>query len=157
VTINASVKTIAVTQPMTRLMSSVIFAAFAFKFRKVREALSRLAGAQLTFVALTLRHLSFNNEHTRRAQREGPRGWYLPTVQTQGNPRKWGSSFQTPAAGLKCFGFRKCRQEHITGSRIVPFNAAMREGAESIEDMLDEQFRLMYRTARARRRESLAA
>jgi hypothetical protein len=42
------------------------------------------------------------------------------------------------------------------------FNAAMREGAESIEDMLDEQFRrrfgeLMYRTARARRRESLAA
>ena len=42
------------------------------------------------------------------------------------------------------------------------FNAAMREGAESIEDMLDEQFRrrfgeLMYRTAHARRRESLAA
>ena len=42
------------------------------------------------------------------------------------------------------------------------FNAAMREGAESIEDMLDEQFRrrfgeLMYRTARARQRESLAA
>jgi hypothetical protein len=42
------------------------------------------------------------------------------------------------------------------------FNAVMREGAESIEDMLDEQFRrrfgeLMYRTARARRRESLAA
>jgi len=42
------------------------------------------------------------------------------------------------------------------------FNAAMREGAESIEYMLDEQFRrrfgeLMYRTARARRRESLAA
>jgi hypothetical protein len=42
------------------------------------------------------------------------------------------------------------------------FNAAMRDGAESIEDMLDEQFRrrfgeLMYRTARARRRESLAA
>lgn len=42
------------------------------------------------------------------------------------------------------------------------FNAAMREGAESIEDMLDEQFRrrfgeLIYRTARARRRESLAA
>jgi hypothetical protein len=38
----------------------------------------------------------------------------------------------------------------------------MREGAESIEYMLDEQFRrrfgeLMYRTARARRRESLAA
>src|SRR5262245_26253578 len=35
------------------------------------------------------------------------------------------------------------------------FNAAMREGAQSIEDMLDEQFRrrfgeLMYRTARAR-------
>jgi hypothetical protein len=29
--INASVKTIAVTQPMTRPMSSVIFAAFAFK------------------------------------------------------------------------------------------------------------------------------
>jgi len=42
------------------------------------------------------------------------------------------------------------------------FNAVMREGADSIEDMLDEQFRrrfgeLMYRTARARRRESLAA
>jgi serine phosphatase RsbU (regulator of sigma subunit) len=42
------------------------------------------------------------------------------------------------------------------------FNAAMREGAESIEYMLDEQFRrrfgeLMYRTARAKRRESLAA
>ena len=42
------------------------------------------------------------------------------------------------------------------------FNAAMREGAESIEDMLDEQFRrrfgeLMYRTARARRRKALAA
>ena len=42
------------------------------------------------------------------------------------------------------------------------FNAAMRGSAESIEDMLDEQFRrrfgeLMYRTARARRRESLAA
>ena len=42
------------------------------------------------------------------------------------------------------------------------FNAAMRGSADSIEDMLDEQFRrrfgeLMYRTARARRRESLAA
>ena len=42
------------------------------------------------------------------------------------------------------------------------FNTAMREGVESIEDMLDEQFRrrfgeLMYRTARARHRESLAA
>ena len=42
------------------------------------------------------------------------------------------------------------------------FHAVMREGADSIEDMLDEQFRrrfgeLMYRTARARRRESLAA
>src|SRR5262249_6092084 len=42
------------------------------------------------------------------------------------------------------------------------FNAAMRGSTESIEDMLDEQFRrrfgeLMYRTARARRRESLAA
>ena len=42
------------------------------------------------------------------------------------------------------------------------FNAVMREGADSIEDMLDEQFRrrfgeLMYRTARARRRELLAA
>ena len=42
------------------------------------------------------------------------------------------------------------------------FNAAMRGSAETIEDMLDEQFRrrfgeLMYRTARARRRESLAA
>jgi hypothetical protein len=42
------------------------------------------------------------------------------------------------------------------------FNAVMREGADSIEDMLDEQFRrrfgeLMYRTASARRRESLAA
>jgi len=42
------------------------------------------------------------------------------------------------------------------------FNAIMREGADSIEDMLDEQFRrrfgeLMYRTARAKRRESLAA
>jgi len=42
------------------------------------------------------------------------------------------------------------------------FNAAMRGSAESIEDMLDEQFRrrfgeLMYRTARAKRRESLAA
>src|SRR5262245_14153185 len=42
------------------------------------------------------------------------------------------------------------------------FSAVMREGAESIEDMLDEQFRrrfgeLMYRTARARSRESLAA
>ena len=42
------------------------------------------------------------------------------------------------------------------------FNAVMRDGADSIEDMLDEQFRrrfgeLMYRTARARRRESLAA
>jgi hypothetical protein len=42
------------------------------------------------------------------------------------------------------------------------FNAAMRDGAESIEDMPDEQFRrrfgeLMYRTARARCRESLAA
>jgi hypothetical protein len=42
------------------------------------------------------------------------------------------------------------------------FNAAVRDGAESIEDMLDEQFRrrfgeLMYRTARARSRESLAA
>ena len=41
------------------------------------------------------------------------------------------------------------------------FNAAMRDGAESIEDMPDEQFRrrfgeLMYRTARASR-ESLAA
>ncbi len=41
------------------------------------------------------------------------------------------------------------------------FNVVMREG-DSIEDMLDEQFRrrfaeLMYRTARARRRESLAA
>ena len=41
------------------------------------------------------------------------------------------------------------------------FSAVMREGAESIEDMLDEQFRrrfgeLMYRTARASR-ESLAA
>jgi len=38
----------------------------------------------------------------------------------------------------------------------------MREGADSIEDMLDEQFRrrfgeLMYRTARARRRELFAA
>jgi hypothetical protein len=36
------------------------------------------------------------------------------------------------------------------------FNAVMREGADSIEDMLDEQFRrrfseLIYRTARARR------
>ena len=85
-TINASVKTIAVTQPMTRLMSSVIFAAFAFKFRKVREALSRPAGAQLTFVpALTLGHLSFNNEHSRRAQREGPRGM-APT--NRPDPRK---------------------------------------------------------------------
>ena len=42
------------------------------------------------------------------------------------------------------------------------FNAVMRDGADSIEDMLDEQFRrrfgeLIYRTARARRRESLAA
>jgi hypothetical protein len=42
------------------------------------------------------------------------------------------------------------------------FNAMMRDGVDSIEDMLDEQFRrrfgeLMYRTARARRRESLAA
>jgi hypothetical protein len=42
------------------------------------------------------------------------------------------------------------------------FNAVMRDGADSIEDMLDEQFRrrfgeLMYRTASARRRESLAA
>jgi hypothetical protein len=42
------------------------------------------------------------------------------------------------------------------------FNAVMRGGAESIEDMLDEQFRrrfgeLMYRTARARRGKSLAA
>src|SRR5215467_3511491 len=42
------------------------------------------------------------------------------------------------------------------------FNAAMRGSADSIEDMLDEQFRrrfgeLMYRTANARRRESLAA
>ena len=42
------------------------------------------------------------------------------------------------------------------------FNVVMREGADSIEDMLDEQFRrrfgeLMYRTARARRRELLAA
>jgi len=42
------------------------------------------------------------------------------------------------------------------------FNAAMREGTESFEDTLDEQFRRrfgesMYRTARARRRESLAA
>jgi hypothetical protein len=42
------------------------------------------------------------------------------------------------------------------------FNAAMRDGAESIEEMLDEQFRrrfgeLMYRTAVSRRRESLAA
>ena len=42
------------------------------------------------------------------------------------------------------------------------FSVAMREGAESIEDMLDEQFlrrfgELMYRTARARRRELLAA
>ena len=41
------------------------------------------------------------------------------------------------------------------------FSAVMREGTESIEDMLDEQFRrrfgeLMYRTARASR-ESLAA
>jgi hypothetical protein len=41
------------------------------------------------------------------------------------------------------------------------FSAVVREGAESIEDMLDEQFRrrfgeLMYRTARASR-ESLAA
>jgi hypothetical protein len=42
------------------------------------------------------------------------------------------------------------------------FNAMMRDGANSIEDMLDERFRrrfgeLMYRTARAKRRESLAA
>jgi hypothetical protein len=43
------------------------------------------------------------------------------------------------------------------------FNAVMRESADSIEYMLDEQFRrrfgeLMYRTARAKaRRESLAA
>ena len=42
------------------------------------------------------------------------------------------------------------------------FNAAMRDDAESIEHMLDEQFRrrfgeLMYRTARARGRESLTA
>jgi hypothetical protein len=42
------------------------------------------------------------------------------------------------------------------------FNAVMREGADSIEYMLDEQFRrrfgeLIYRTASARRRESLAA
>ena len=42
------------------------------------------------------------------------------------------------------------------------FNVVMREGADSIEDMLDEQFRrrfgeLMYRTARARRRELFAA
>jgi hypothetical protein len=42
------------------------------------------------------------------------------------------------------------------------FNAVMRERAESIEDMLDEQFRrrfgeLMYQTARTRCRESLAA
>ena len=42
------------------------------------------------------------------------------------------------------------------------FNAMMRDGVDSIEDMLDEQFRrrfgeLMYRTARARHRESLAA
>ena len=42
------------------------------------------------------------------------------------------------------------------------FNATIREGAESIEYMLDEQFRrrfgeLMYRTARAKARESLAA
>ena len=42
------------------------------------------------------------------------------------------------------------------------FNVVMREGADSIEDMLDEQFRrrfgdLMYRTARVKRRESLAA
>ena len=42
------------------------------------------------------------------------------------------------------------------------FNVVMREGAESIEDMLDEQFRrsfgeLMYRTARARHRELFAA
>jgi hypothetical protein len=43
-----------------------------------------------------------------------------------------------------------------------PLLGAMRESAECIEDMLDEQFRrrfgeLMYRTALARRRESLAA
>ena len=42
------------------------------------------------------------------------------------------------------------------------FDIVMREGPDSIEDMLDEQFRrrfgeLMYRTARARRAESLAA
>jgi hypothetical protein len=42
------------------------------------------------------------------------------------------------------------------------FNAVMRQRAESIEDMRDDQFHrrfgeLMYQTARARRRESLAA
>ena len=42
------------------------------------------------------------------------------------------------------------------------FNAVMRDGADSIEYMVDEQFRrrfseLMYRTARAKRSESLAA
>jgi len=54
------------------------------------------------------------------------------------------------------------RDDNEWASLKDEFNAAMREGAESIEYMLDEQFRrrfgeLMYRTARARRRESLAA
>jgi hypothetical protein len=65
------------------------------------------------------------------------------------------------AAASKVYGRLEAKPNEWASLRDE-FNAAMREGAESIEDMLDEQFRrrfgeLMYRTARARRRESLAA
>jgi hypothetical protein len=64
-------------------------------------------------------------------------------------------------ASLEAETFRDAKSNEWASLRDE-FNAAMREGAESIEDMLDEQFRrrfgeLMYRTARLRRRESLAA